>query len=124
LGPLSPTCPAAPNPTGQSPRAAVSVSNARAEASRKNGANSRGPNTLEGKTRSAQNALKQGLRAQKYVVLPEEDAAGLEAALVAELAPKGALQVVLARRVVAWRLARADRIETELFESVVTLTAG
>jgi hypothetical protein len=118
LGPLSPTCPAAPNPTGQSPRAAVSVSNARAEASRKNGANSRGPNTLEGKTRSAQNALKQGLRAQKYVVLPEEDAAGLEAALVAELAPKGALQVVLARRVAvaAWRLARADRIETELFE--------
>ena len=42
----------------------------------------------------------------------------LEAALVEELAPVGALQPVLARRVAvaAWRLARADRIEAELFE--------
>ena len=42
----------------------------------------------------------------------------LEAALVDELAPEGALQVVLARRVAvaAWRLARADRMEVELFE--------
>jgi hypothetical protein len=102
-------------------RVAVSVSNARAEASRKNGAKSRGPKTPEGKARSAQNALKHGMRAQKYVVLPEEDAeefAGLEAALIEELALVGALQAMLARRVAvaAWRLARADRIEAELFE--------
>jgi hypothetical protein len=100
--------------------AAVPLSNARAEASRRNGAKSRGPKTLEGKARSAQNALKHGLRAQKYVVLPEEDAtefAELEAAMIEELAPVGALQTVLARRVAvaAWRLARADRIEVELF---------
>jgi hypothetical protein len=100
--------------------AAVPVSSARAEASRKNGARSRGPKSPEGKARSAQNALKHGLRAQKYVVLPEEDAAEfaeLEAAMIAELAPVGALQTVLARRVAiaAWRLARADRIEVELF---------
>jgi hypothetical protein len=105
---------------GAAPRAAVPISNARAEASRKNGAKSRGPKSPEGKARSAQNALKHGLRAQKYVVLPEEDAdefAGLEAALIEELAPVGALQTVLARRVAvaAWRLARADRIEVELF---------
>ena len=61
------------------------------------------------------------MRAQKYLVLPDEDAAEfaeLEAALVEELAPVGALQTVLARRVAvaAWRLARADRIEAELFE--------
>jgi hypothetical protein len=61
------------------------------------------------------------MRAQKYLVLPEEDAAeftDLEAALVAELAPIGALQTVLARRVAvaAWRLARADRLEAEVFE--------
>ena len=106
---------------GAAPRAAVPVSGARAEASRKNGAKSRGPRTPEGKARSAQNALKHGMRAQKFLVLPDEDAAefeALEAALVEELAPVGALQAVLARRVAvaAWRLARADRIETELFE--------
>jgi hypothetical protein len=55
------------------------------------------------------------MRAQKYLVLPDEDAAeftALEAALVEELAPVGALQAVLARRVAvaAWRLARADRL--------------
>jgi hypothetical protein len=105
---------------GAAPRAAVPVSNARAEASRKNGARSRGSRTPEGKARSAQNAVKHGLTAQKYVVLPEEDAAefaGLEAAMIEELAPVGALQAVLARRVAvaAWRLARADRIEVELF---------
>jgi hypothetical protein len=60
---------------GAAPRAAVPVSNARAEASRKNGAKSRGPKSPEGRARSAQNALKHGLRAAKYVVLPEEDAA-------------------------------------------------
>ena len=100
--------------------AAVPVSSARAEASRKNGAKSRGPKTPEGKAGSAQNALKHGMCAQKYVVLPEEDAdefAALAAAMVEELAPVGALQTVLARRiaVAAWRLARADRIEADLF---------
>ena len=96
------------------------LSSARAEASRRNGATSRGPKTPEGKARSAQNALKHGLRAQKYVVLPDEDAAAfkaLEAALMEELAPEGALQTVLAKRVVAasWRLERAERLEAELF---------
>jgi hypothetical protein len=102
------------------PCAAVPLSPARAEASRRNGAMSRGPKTPEGKARSAQNALKHGLRAQKHVVLPGEDAAefqALEAALLEELAPEGALQTVLARRVVAatWRLERAERLEAELF---------
>jgi hypothetical protein len=105
---------------GAAPRAAVSMSSARAEASRKNGAKSRGPKTAEGKARSAQNALKHGMRARKYLLLPEEDAdefAALEAAMIEELAPVGALQKVLARRVAlaAWRLARADHIEVELF---------
>jgi hypothetical protein len=105
---------------GAAPCAAVPLSPARAAASRINGAKSRGPKTPEGKARSAQNALKHGLRAQKHLVLPGERAtefAALEAALLEELAPEGALQTVLARRVVAaaWRLERAERLEADLF---------
>jgi hypothetical protein len=99
----------------------ISLAAARAEASRRNGARSRGPKTPEGRARTSQNALKHGFRAQQHVVLPSEDAAAfeaLEAALMEELAPEGALQCVLARRVVAaaWRLERAERLEAELFE--------
>jgi hypothetical protein len=106
---------------GAAPRAAVPVSSARAEASRKNGAKSYGPKTAEGKARSSQNALKHGLRAHKYVVLPDEDAAefaALEAALTDELAPEGALQRILVGRIAhaAWRLDRAERFEVQLFE--------
>jgi hypothetical protein len=95
-------------------------SSARAEASRINGARSCGPKTPEGKARASQNALKHGLRAQKFVVVGDEKAAeflALEAALSEELAPDGALQGLLAARIAraAWRLERAERIEAELF---------
>jgi hypothetical protein len=107
---------------GAAPGAALLGMSARAQASRLNGARSRGPRSAEGKARSSQNALKHGLRAQKVVVLPEEDARAYEAheaALVAELAPEGALQTLFVRRVVAaaWRLERAERMEVELFEN-------
>jgi len=110
-------------PRAAAPKAAslaTMLSPARAAASRANGARSQGPKTPEGKARSAQNALKHGLRAQKHMLLPGESAAEyqrLEAALMEELAPEGALQAVLARRVVAaaWRLERAEGIEVQLF---------
>jgi hypothetical protein len=98
----------------------ICLSPARAAASRRNGARSRGPKTPEGKARSARNALKHGMRAQQCIVLPGERASAFDAfaaALLADLAPQGALQTVLAQRVVAasWRLARAERLEAELF---------
>jgi hypothetical protein len=106
--------------TGAAPALALAGMSARAQASRINGARSRGPKTEAGKARSSQNALKHGLCAQRFVVLADEDAAEYaahEEALLAELAPDGALQTLLARRVAAaaWRLLRADRIEAELF---------
>jgi hypothetical protein len=93
---------------------------ARAEASRRNGAKSKGPKTPHGKARSARNALKHGLRAERFAVVGDEDPqqfAAFEAAMLDHLAPQGTLQTFFAGRIVraAWRLERADQIETELF---------
>ena len=98
----------------------------RAEASRRNGARSRGPRTEDGKARAAQNALKHGLRAQRFVLLGDEDGAefqAVEEALREELAPEGALQSLLLTRIAlaAWRMFRADRMEVELLDRHVTL---
>jgi len=102
------------------PLLAALLNPARAEASRKNGAKSRGPRTPEGKQRSSRNALKHGLCAEKHVVVAGESAeafTAFEAALLDDLAPQGALQTLLAGRIAraAWRLERAERIEAELF---------
>jgi hypothetical protein len=75
---------------------------------------------LEGKARASQNALKHGLRANRFVVVGDEKAAEFEAlaaALADDLAPDGALQSLLAGRIAraAWRLERAEGIEAELF---------
>jgi hypothetical protein len=98
----------------------MASSTARAEASRRNGARSRGPVTAPGKARSAQNALEHGLRAQSAVTQGESAAefAAFAAALRAELTPDGILRCELAARVAAaaWRARRADRLEAALLE--------
>ena len=94
-------------------------SNPRAEASRRNGAKSKGPSTAEGKARASMNALKHGLRASAVVLLGDEDEAAfaaLEQGLWADLRPEGPLESLLTKRlaVSAWRMDRADRIEADL----------
>jgi hypothetical protein len=85
----------------------------------KNGAKSRGPRTAEGGALGAKcaRARHAGSKARPAAGRRRRRVAQLEAALVEELAPVGALQTMLARRVAiaAWRLARADRIEADLF---------
>jgi hypothetical protein len=100
-------------------RGAIRVSSARPAASRANGAKSRGPRTAGGKAHASQNALKHGLRAQRWLVLWDENEPEFKAfagALRAELAPEGALQATLVTHLAAaaWRMRRADRMEAEL----------
>ncbi|MGH6912740.1 MAG: hypothetical protein ACREH3_03425, partial [Geminicoccales bacterium] len=67
-----------------------------------NSAESRGPRPPKARRARPANPLKHGLRAQRYVVLKEEDAAefaALEAALAEALAPEGALHTFLAERI-------------------------
>ena len=95
------------------------TSAARAAASRRNGARSKGPRTAAGKARSARNALKHGLAPERMIPLADEDGAELQAfaqSLRAELHPVGALQKGLVDRiaVATWRARRADRLEAAL----------
>jgi hypothetical protein len=98
----------------------MTTSSARAAASRRNGARSRGPVSAAGKARSARNATRHGLRAQSLLLADESarDFARFANALRAELAPVGALESELALRITAaaWRARRADRLEAALLE--------
>jgi hypothetical protein len=90
------------------------------EANRLNGRKSTGPITPEGKERSRCNAVRHGLTA-KTVIGALEDAEhykSFEAAILADLNPRGALERELALRLASllWRLRRALAMETGLFD--------
>ena len=85
------------------------------KANRQNAQKSTGPKTDEGKAAVSQNAVKHGLFAES--VIKGENEADYEAFrdnMLAELAPIGALELMLAERVVslAWRLKRAERMQS------------
>lgn len=97
-------------------------SDAKIEASRTNGRQSRGPVTAEGKAASAQNAIKHGLCAERLVVPGEcpEEFADFRGRLWDDLHPCGAVEEALAERIVGafWRLRRSVRIEAEILDRV------
>jgi len=85
------------------------------------GKGSTGPKTPEGKARAARNALKHGLRAQRFVQLDEDEGAFREyrIELIHELAPVGTLETALADQIAqcSWRLQRIMPAEAQLFDS-------
>ncbi len=94
---------------------------AQQEASRRNGARSRGPTTPEGKARARRNALAHGLRAEVLPLLPGEDEDEFRALLAdvhAHWPPRGPLDRQLALRLagVLWRLRRVPAVERMLVE--------
>ena len=80
------------------------------QANRQNSQKSTGPRTAEGKEISAKNAVKHGLFAHEAVITGEnkEDYELFRDEFLAELAPIGAMESILAERIVSltWRLQR------------------
>lgn len=87
------------------------------------GSGRRGPRTPEGKARSALNALRHGLRARRFCLLPHEDPAEFEAlaqATRAAYAPTDPIEreLVEAIAVALWRQMRVDRLEAEALADI------
>ncbi|HVN64129.1 MAG TPA: hypothetical protein VMT58_05795 [Candidatus Binataceae bacterium] len=83
-----------------------------------NARKSSGPRSARGKARSASNAIKHGLAAVR-AMLPEEDPVEFgvwRSALIAALAPVGALEEIFAEKIVtdAWRIRRIPGLEAAL----------
>jgi hypothetical protein len=95
----------------------MSTSPARLAANTANAQFSTGPRTLEGKSRSSQNASKHGLTAREVVIAPGEQEIfdNLLAGLEADVKPQGALQQALFNELVAsaWNLRRVRLLEAD-----------
>src|ERR1700743_252869 len=90
------------------------------EANRRNARLSTGPVTDEGKRRSRQNALRNGLTAETVITALEdaEDYAAFELAVTSDYDAQSAVERELVLRLASllWRLRRATAIETGLFK--------
>jgi hypothetical protein len=89
---------------------------AQAEASRRNGARSRGPSTAAGKLRSAQNARRHGLRAKTMAPSDVEAFRRHAESLHRRLRPQGPLQQALCEQLAraSWQVRQLDLWEARL----------
>jgi len=96
---------------------------AQINANRKNARKSTGPRTAKGKAAASKNAVKHGLFASDNVVSCENQADfdRFRAELLAELAPVGLVELMLAERVVSlsWRLKRAERMHSQAVDRLI-----
>lgn len=97
---------------------------AQVEAARRNGARSRGPATPEGKARSSRNALRHGMRCERFLVISGETTEACDAHFAAvrrDLGVEGGEAehgLVEALAAASWRACRADRLEAELLQGL------
>ena len=99
------------------------TTDAQINANRENAQQSTGPVTAEGKAAVAQNAVKHGLFAVQDVLTSENQAEFdlLREQMLAELAPAGVMETLLAQRTVslAWRLKRAQTMQNQAIEAMI-----
>jgi hypothetical protein len=100
----------------------IMASVAQIQANRLNAQKSTGPRTAAGKERASRNALRHGLLAREAVIAGEdpEEFEIYREGMLAELAPAGMVETMLAERVVglAWRLRRAERLQNMAFAAL------
>ena len=104
------------------------ISEKQLAANRANAQKSTGPQSEEAKKAVSQNALRHGLTGQ-VTIMPNEDREAHDkfcAAIVADLAPAGALETQLAQSVAEdnWRLNRGRAVETNLFAAAAFYPPG
>ena len=96
---------------------------AQIKANRQNAQKSTGPRSAEGKAKVAKNAVKHGVFASQTLIKGEnrEDFELLREQLLGELAPAGAVENMLAERIVSlsWRLKRIERIQDQAIDAMI-----
>lgn len=98
------------------------VSTKQLAANRRNAQKSTGPKTPQGKSATAQNALKHGLRSNRILIASDNPAefAAHHTALLEEYQPVGPMETILTERIIqlTWRLFRIARIQSGTFDTL------
>ena len=92
------------------------------EANRQNAQKSTGPKTAQGKAAVSKNALKHGIFADSLITGESEaDYEVFHDEMLADLAPVGAVETMLAERVISlwWRLRRAERMQNQALDDMM-----